>query len=302
MSNNRERKNITRTPAPFLPGCYSVQAISLSSEVPDVTTYHLDHGSALKKKDSLSRRSGYKWFLIRGALDAWDVYDGSGKLDSLCSDVVYDQVTEVEGHLKVDRVAFEDAAKDALGNGYSCLVGVECHSNSSSADHSNFVVLMRTMLMGASEKDLAHIAVVESRNYDCRVVGLFADVSKLSMDQANHYLDRYQWLKNSWPLNNSHHLQILAFRWAQSPYKLGELVGKAFELNGADEEEQMAVKASVVLCGFDKRRHFADGVLATIGLDGLVFRGPGAAEQIRLAAVESHCGKIIDVFNSTVAP
>jgi hypothetical protein len=303
MNSTREKKQITRTPAPFLPGHYSLQAVSITAGVPDVTQYFRSQEAALRKKQALANNRTHSRYLLRGAQNAWDVYDDTGKLECLCSEVAIDQAQEVDAVVRVSREQFEAAADAAIGADAHCLVCVECHRGGSSADHSNFVVMMRAMIMDANEKDLEHFYVVESHDYDCRVIGLFAKMSSLSPAAADFYLDRYEWLSKSWPLSNPHHLLVVAQRIAQVNVQgLCEVVDQALQYQQADENARCHAKFVIAMSPFETRRKLAEEMLEILGTEGLEFNGLGAPETFDEVQIAKKSSELVTAFRDTLCP
>ena len=293
MNNQRTKQNITRTPAPFLPGCYSLQAVSDRPGIPDITIYRQDAEAALAEKNKMSKLGLFSRFLLRSAEDAWDVYNAAGALEHLCHDVVYDHAEEIEKPIMVNRDKFDAEVAAVVGPGVSSMVCVECHSGGSSVEHSNFVVLAKTMIMAADAKDMECLYVAETHDYPCRVVGMYARMSEMSEAMVNKYLDRYEWLSAGLPLSNPHHALVLAKRIAQVRTRyLCELVAKSLEIKGASKDEQMYATFAIHAAPFPTRHQLANEVVQSL-LPGLTIDLPGSAETFDEKALEENAEKVV---------
>lgn len=255
-------------------GLYSVQALPVDPEGVDITIYRDTAKEAVAWKDAQAKTGKYRKFLLRHAVSAWDVYDGSGKLEYLCNDVVDEYRNENTKEFKIDRQAFIDKARAHIGNDYTCVVVLEAQQNACAADHSNFVIMSQIMLLQGLAEDKKHICVVESQDWGCRVIGLFMDVAKLSEAAIDKFLDRYCHLSKSWPLSGSHHLEVLSSRLStiRRDY-LVDVVGSVMP----DEEASIAAKFNMLSASDDKLKVLAQKVVSTLSY-ALEISAPGAPE------------------------
>lgn len=211
-------KIFTDRPAPFLAGLYSVQAVP-DGVRPDITIFRdnaKDAAAWIKKRASQARR--YKWYLLRHSSNAWDVYDASGKLVGVTKSVGKESAShDHRDVIDIDYDYFVEEGRKALGDrDTSCLIHVEGHRGAKAVDHSNFVVVCRRLVLEADTRDLKHFYMAESRQWPCRVLGLYANVSKLSARMQDAYLERVRHIKHSRPLIQEHHQEMLADRLVNS--------------------------------------------------------------------------------------
>lgn len=266
MPKQRSPRKLTNTPAPLLPGLYSLQSVSSVEGLPDVTTYRATVEEILQWKDTAARTGKFDRFLMRHAADAWDVYAADGKLESLCDSVVDRKVGERPCHVDVDRDILDIEAHAALGSRFHCVTACEGHAGSPAADHSNFGVIVRTMLRDGSPEDLHHLFVVESHTWECRVSGVYADVAALSRKAQDTFLDYYPSLSRSLPIDSADHRKLLINRMAalRTNY-LSDVCVDVGAHSGLDEEELLSMRLSVGARGDEFRRKLAAELLRISG-------------------------------------
>lgn len=279
-------------------GLYSVQALPVDPAGLDITIYRDTAKEAVAWKDAQAKTGKYRKFLLRHAVAAWDVYDGSGKLEHLCDNVVNEQQREVNKEFKVDRQAFIQKAKAQIGSEYTCVVVLEAQQNACAADHSNFVVMSQIMMLQGSSEDKKHICVVESQDWGCRVIGLFMNVAKLSETAIDKFLDRYAWLVKSWPLAGDHHLEVLSSRLStiRRDYLL-DVVGSVMR----SEEESIAAKFNMLSASDEKLKVLAQKVVDTLSY-ALEISAPGAPEMFDEDCVREKRDEILSVYSELFCP
>lgn len=264
MSKKRTHQKLTNIPAPFMQGLYSIQAVSIDPDHNDVTIYRETAAEAVAWKTKQAATGQFCRFFLRHAIDAWDVYTGDGKLEHLCNDINAGADRELTGPCVVARDVFVEKAKAQIGKRFTCAVALEAHRDACAADHSNFVILSQMLLLNGPAADKNHICVVESRDWPCRVIGLFVDVGQLSSDAADKFLDRYLYLAKSWPLSGGHHLNVLATRLStiRQDY-LADVVGKLMH----NESTAIAAKFNVLAASDAQRKQLADRIVCTLASD-----------------------------------
>ena len=267
MTKQRLPRKLTNIPAPLLPGLYSVQAVSNVDGRPDVTAYRATVEAALMWKDTQATSGRFERFLLRHAADAWDVYSADGTLESLCDDVVGRRPGEKPVAVYVDRDLLDAEAAGCLGVGVTRVAMCEGHSASPAADHSNFGVTLHSMIRDAPPSDLAHIFVVESHTWSCRVSGIYADITKLSPASQDMFLDTFKAVASSQPIDAADHREILVNRLAslRGAY-LSDVCAAVGERKGLDEEDIIGVRMNVGARGIEFRRSLARELIRLSGV------------------------------------
>jgi len=292
------KQRITRTPAPFLAGLYSVHAMSDKPGLPDITIYRKSADDAISWKDAQVGTGRFSRYLLRADLDTWDVFDAAGRLESHCGDAVYGQALEVNKVVIVNREQLEASVAYSLGRHVTCLVRAECHAGASSVEHSNFAVLCRLMIAEASAKDLKHMYIVESRDSGCRVTGIYMRMHRLSTEMSDKYLDRYKWLSQGWPLSNPHHAGVLAARLSivQCEHLTG-LVSEALKRANFKPDISTSASLAIMSAPQDARHRLAEKVVEAL-YPGLVIAQPGALETFSEEAWQGATPAIIAACRS----
>ena len=299
MTKVKEQKKFTNRPAPMLPGLYSVQAIPSDMRCPDVTIYRRDASDAVAWKSLMVKREGgYSRFLLRHAVDAWEVYGADGLLECKCDNVTGTAEDELRKVVAVDREEVELEAGAVLGPGLTCISCVEGHAGASSAEHSNFCVLNRKMLVEATTEDLKHVFLVESRAWPCRVMSLMVAMDRVSTEFQNKFLDRHYWWSRGWPLDNSHHQTILASRLAdvRRDY-LGSVFVDALVESGTvgTSEAALSAKVGIALVPPDVRRTLAHKLIE-LSYKHLQYHGRGAEEKFDEVELRNNAALIAQIF------
>lgn len=266
MTKKRSSRKLTNTPAPLLPGLYSVQAVASTEGLPDVTIYRATVEEALQWKDATAKKGQFERFLLRHAVDAWDVYDATGELESLCDDVVDRRPGEQLTNFDVDSDLLHAEAVAAIRPGIVPIIHVEAHVAASSADHSNYGFVLKAMIRDADPRDLHHMFVVESHSWDCRVAGIYADVVNLSPAGQDLYLDMLMALKRRVPLDIADYSQLFVNRLAalRAGY-LSDVCAAAGKLSGLDADEILSIRMNVGARGVEFRRGLAGELLKLTG-------------------------------------
>lgn len=286
----------------MLPGLYSLQAVPSDPKGADVTIYRRDVKDALSWKGTMIKRGGYDKFLLRHAVDAWEVYDSDGKLVCKSSDVTGAGASEPRRKLEVNRELVEIEAMAAVGPGLTCLSCVEGHAGASAAEHSNFCVFGRKLLMDAKPEDLTHVFIVESKAWPCRVMSMFADMSRVSEEFQNKFLDRHHWWSKGWALDNEHHKALLATRLSDGRRDyLNHVFVEALLESGAavTGDDALDAKVSIALASVDTRRTMASRLIHLLYAD-VVYGGRTEAEAFSEAALKKHAAAIAQTFRETL--
>lgn len=273
--------------APQLPGLCSLQAVG-SGGSPDVTAYRNSSGAAARWMQILVGRGGFDHYLLRFSACGWDVYDGDGKFEVKHRSHPPEnqpRQRELDEVVDVDRGALLAEARATLfDDGLSLLACAEGHAGASAADHSNYVLVLRRLIMEAGPDDLPHFYVVDSRAHRCRASGIYARVDKLSRAVQDAYLDRYKWLANSWPLVPDSHVDMLADRIAKTRMNfMMDLIAQCGR--NMPHESVTSAQAKWAIAPLGARYRFARHVVSTLK-EGLLF-APGAAEVFDSAVVEA---------------
>ena len=156
-------------------------------------------------------------------------------------------------------------------------MAAEGHAGACAADHSNFVLISRRMIVDAKAADLEQVFVVKSNRWPCPVVGIFANVASLSAEMQDLYLDRWKWLNHSWPLVSDHHKDMLADRMTKvrGTYvqQLLEDCGRSAGMSG---ERILEMQTKWHLASRQSKYQFCQQVVSRLE-EGLLF-APGEAE------------------------
>jgi predicted nucleic acid-binding protein len=295
MTKKRLPRDITNTPAPWLPGLYSMQAVGKRG-LPDVTVYRQNVEDVLAWKVKESARGVFSKFLLRHAADAWDVYEEDGKLECLCSDVVGRKIPESQVGTLANCELLEAEAVSVVGSHAARIVHAESHAYASVVDHSNYGWVLRNMIRDASEKDLRHIYVVESHTYDRRVAGVYADVTGLSAKAQNQFLDAYHALTTRTPLDKEDYVRLFMGRTAALRVDyLSDVCARAGEISGLDEEEILSIRLSVGCRGEEFRRELVSKLLNLTG-SRISTSVAGAAEKLDEEALKDVASEVVATF------
>lgn len=265
MTKQRSQQKITNKPAPYVPGLYSVQAVSLTKGLPDVTIYRESASEALSWKTESAKRGLFDKFMLRHSIDAWDVYDSDGKLEHLCNSVAYPEEPDKSATVNVEISKLEEEAMKAIGKKHTLVVSAESHSGSSAASHANFLTMTAKMIHDADHEDLRHVHVVSSSSWPCRVSALFLDVTEASSGMQDAFLDRYKKLSAGQALDVELHKKVIASRMAVlKASQLADIYRDASITAGATEDDALSVKM-VILTALSsaEKLHLAQVVMRT---------------------------------------
>lgn len=279
----------------MLQGLYSMQAVANDSVGPDVTIYRMAarDAEAWMKSTITKDRKRFKGYLLRYDENAWDVYGPSGDFVSKYEDVTGKHVAEFPGVVDVDHeVMLHEARQILRDDDVSLLAGSSWHAGSSSVDMSNFAVMTRRMIADSKPEDLEQIFIIESRLYDCRVVGIYADVSKLTQRMQDTFLERWKWVDRGWPLVCEHHTDVLADRLTKvrSDY-VSEIIGRACDAAGKPLTTGQAVRSKWAMAGPTAKFKMARKLVEVLR-EGLVYRHR-EAEVFEEEFVDSASSKLL---------
>ena len=264
-----------------------------------MTVYASSQRDALRWRDVMASLGQFDNFLLRESESTWSVFDHRGKpLIASTKGVVGKHVAEASGVVQVDRVAIEREAREILFNDDLSLVSCsEGHAGASAADHSNFSVLCRRMLMDAAPDDLRHMFIVDSRQQACRVVGLMVDVARLGREMTDVFLDRAEWVKKSWPLLTRHHTDVLASRLAECrPRYVSDVIGECGRASGVAADTIIGLQTQWTLASPSAKYHFAQHLVATL-IDGIRFI-PGQAETFDSETIVLRAREVLAEFRT----
>lgn len=295
MTKKRLPKDITNTPAPWLPGLYSMQAVG-NQGLPDVTVYRQNVEDALAWKDRQVGRAIFCKFLLRHAADAWDVYESDGKLECLCSDVVGRKMPDSQMGTLASCELLETEAASVVGGHITRIVHAEAHASASVVNHSNYGWVLRNMIRDAAEKDLQHMYVVESHVYGRRVAGVYADVPNLSATAQDQFLDAYRALITRTPLDKEDYVKLFIGRTAALRVDyLSDVCARAGEISGLDKEEILSIRLSVGCRGVEFRHKLIGKLLNLTG--ARIFASiDGAAEKLDEEALKGAASEVLDAL------
>jgi hypothetical protein len=155
------------------------------------------------------------------------------------------------------------------------------------------------MIRDASEEDLSHMYVVESKSYQHRVSGVYADVVKLSRGAQDQFLDSYKSLLTRAPLDTDDYVKLFVGRTAALRVDyLSDICASAGKVGGLDEEEIMSIRLSVGCRGVEFRRDLLDKLLLLTGGQTSVSVG-GAAEKLDEDALNRVSADVVIAMLST---
>ncbi len=300
VSSQLSNKNLQWIPraAPFLLGLKSAQASTQDAQHPDISVYRNEADEAEQWIRKTARRDKYTTFFLRHDVDAVGLYNHEGKFVRTFAKPEFPALRESYDNLKPDRESMQREMRDAVRNQNLILLAcAEDHAGASAADQSNTSIVCRRMIMEADSKDLQHFYVGEHKQWQCRVTSIYADISALSQTMQDVYLDRFKWLRNSWPLNSKHHLETLADRLAtvRSKYTTGLLLDCGHAA-GMAPELIMTLQAKWMLASPGAKYRFAQRMLEVMK-DGLIYTLRGA-EIFDPSYVETHGAAAVSDYRS----
>ena len=293
-----KKQQWTPRPSPFLPGLVSVQASNSDSHRPDITVYRIDVADAERWILKSARKLACSTFFLRRNEHVVELYDSDGKLNKKLSKPEYPYVSADDTALKVDRDILLQQMRDTLHHqSVALLACAEDHAGASAADHSNFGMLCRRMLMEANKSDLDQFYVGEHKMWSCGMTGLYADVSALSPAMQDIYLERYKWLKKSWPLSARHHFETLADRFARSRENyITDLLRDCGFAAGMSGEMILTLQSEWMLATPGVRYRLSQHLIEKLK-DGLIYT-PAEAEVFDPSHVEIHGAEAIRDYRS----
>lgn len=280
-----------------------MQAVGHGKNAMDVTCYRTSEKDTLQWKDTLAGSLGSPdCYLLRYTLNRWGVYDRSGAFLSETANAIRNHVSEVERPVDVCRAEIEQAARDFLMNDDLSLIAcAESHEGASAADHSNLGVVCRRMIIEARPRDLPHVFIVESRQWPCRVTSVLADLGRLSSDMKDVFIDRRQWLENSWPLFAQHHLDVVADRLVKvrSAY-FGDIIENCGAAAGLSFAVSLGLRSAWTLASPGVKYKGAKALVEVLQ-DGMQFRR-AKPEQFSEEIINERGKDAIKAFRKAVRP
>lgn len=241
-------------------------------------------------------RTADQTFFLRRSEKEVDVYDPKGShLDNLKAPQ-FKQAPEIEEGAVINHEELTTEAREIIGNPNLWLVAcVEGHANASAVDHSNFMVMCRCLIMEADKSDLEHMYVVDSHKWPCRVTSLFADISALSTEMQDAYLERYTPLKLGTPLNQDYHKSVMADHLARLRYcyvtKVIEDCGYAADL---EWDIVRSLQAKWMLASQGAKYKFAQHLVDTL-YEGIKYE-KGCAEMFTEAVLSLKGADVLTDF------
>jgi hypothetical protein len=204
---------------PRVEGVYAVQALAYDGLGSDFGVYRKTIRQSEQWVRGLVPAGRYEWFLLRED-EFWRIYDHTGAWIAHLLKLPGRAREECKNRIVVDREGLNLDAMITTGrNDLKCLAVLEHHAGVSCADQDNYVQITRQLVSVADEQDLNHIFIVESREWPCRVAGLFAEFPNLSQNCQEKYLQYQTYLSQSKPLYTTGYSDLLARRLARGDYK-----------------------------------------------------------------------------------
>lgn len=179
-------------------GLYGVQSVSGSKDVPDVTVYRADPAAAENWLGRMISLGQHKHHLMNYAPDKWDVYDRRGELVGPAYKVCKAKITCTKSYPTInhERLVADAMMTLKLPGRLTPIVSVADSHKEPIAARANALLVMRRLILDASEQDLNHFYLVDSRRHRCRLTTIFADIQKLSNKIQDIYLDQSKFIQN----------------------------------------------------------------------------------------------------------
>ena len=263
----------TDRPAPLLPGFHCLLALTESNHGLQVTSYHRDLGSIMGLMAKLPSKSEFSTCLIKtNQIDVWTCFDSRRFITGSYEQIVTQPIPEWREEIQVSREEFTAQARESLDIDLLLLLACsEFHPGASAADHSNLSLMLHRMITEASDGDLQHVFLVESKKWTCRVTGFFATIEELTPEHQDRYLDRRKSLENSWPLEHEHHLESLSHRLALSRGSyMEEVIAECGKASGKSREIILGMLCKWALATPKAKERFARHVVDCLK-DGILF-------------------------------
>lgn len=283
-------------PAPYLPGLHSAQATNSNERIPFVSVYRNKAKAAADWIRGCKLANGTSSFFLRSDEQDVKLYDYRGRFVKSLEAPMFKSTPELEDSIPVDRDFMVHEAREATKQPQlSLIVCAEDHAGASAADHSNFVIVCRRMLIEASAADLEHFYVVESQRWPCRMTGIYANIGALSPAMQDIYLERFKWLSNSWPLNARHHLDMLADRLVRSRSRyVTDLLQDCGHAARMPRDLILTMQSKWMLASPGSKYRFAQHLVETLR-EGLLFE-INQAEVFAPSIVDSHGAAAVKEF------
>lgn len=284
--------------APHILGLVSAQTSTSDPNIPDIAVYRNEAEEAEQWIEEMAKNSEYDAFFLRRNEQVVDLYDSKGNHSKRLPRPTYPSARESEDVLKLDRDVMRGQVRKVLRTqGLSLLACHEEHAGANAADHSNYIILCRRMIMEASRKDIEQFYICEHKSWPCRVSCVYADVSALSPDMQNIYVERHKWVSRSWPLNTKHHFDTLAdhFSRVRNGY-VTDLLMDCGHAAGMSGEMILTMQSKWMLASPGVRYRFSQHLVDKLK-DGLIYT-PAEAEVFDPSYVEVHGAAAVSDYRS----
>lgn len=209
-----------RTSAPhysasiFIPGLYSLQCVSRTSGLPDVTFYRENLDALVGSKSLLSELKGGKrfaFFVLRQASDKCDFFDKGGRL---LVDDPFEKPEPLPRFMSGQALSLKN---DDMARHIAWLLpqptvcgSFEAHAGQSAADRSNFYTMLDQLVnLAPSDKEREHTCVL-TQHWPCPRSLLVADLTLAAPRTQEVFLDHFMRIRKGWPLHEQHHRDELA--------------------------------------------------------------------------------------------
>lgn len=248
-----------------MPGLYSIQTHPTDPKAPSCTFYRVDSESAVDCVHRQCATGQHQFVFLRHAESAWDVYDSSGRIAHLCAEISLRQRIEVPTRVRVDLDVLDEAARTNLRNKrLTRLAATAGHSYEPAARLTNFRHIFHDLLGQASAEDATQLTLVESRTFHCRVVGLYAEVLKLSAGARDRWLDVFKMVRDDVPVDHVDYLEALRHQLSNARHdELIAMANMAMERAGvaADDRSYLSFRLGEI----NLRENFADALVTALG-------------------------------------
>lgn len=198
-------------PSLYIPGLYSLQAVSRDAAAPDVTIYRENLDSLLAWKQEMVTGKRFSHFALRHATDRTDFFDrlGRGLADDVGVPVPQAQPMLAQD-LGASRMALLGRVPWLVERPTYCA-GFEAHAGCSAATRSNFYTMAdRIINLAQADADRVHVYVLGCNLSPYTVSAMVADMSKVTELTQGVFLDCFKRVRSGWPLQAAHHRTELA--------------------------------------------------------------------------------------------
>lgn len=198
----------------FVQGLHSLQAITKHQETPDVTIYRDGLGNLLEQLKIFVKAGRFEYFALKKSNDRVEFYDRCGNeiLDEQEMPLAEAAVMLPPQQLLTTHSEVLSQAIPLIKSPTEWAV-FEAHAGYAAARRSNYYTMLDQVLgflryMGAnrvSDKDRAHVYVLESYLYPWAVSILVVDLDQASVRTQELYKKYINWIQKGWPLHERHH-------------------------------------------------------------------------------------------------